>query len=80
IIVGTVSGAVLIYKEVPGRGYALVWKRRFPAPAYSIFSVDINCDGANELVIVTLLGVHVMQPDLDAARRRLIGSLLKLGP
>ncbi|KAJ1934303.1 hypothetical protein GGF37_006415, partial [Kickxella alabastrina] len=54
--------------------------RRFPAPAYSIFSVDINCDGANELVVVTLLGVHVMQPDLDAARRRLIGSLLRLGP
>ncbi|KAJ1649995.1 hypothetical protein GGF38_005950, partial [Coemansia sp. RSA 25] len=38
IIVGTVSGAVLIYKEVEGSGYMLVWKRRFPAPAYGIFS------------------------------------------
>ncbi|KAJ2891310.1 hypothetical protein GGI21_005894, partial [Coemansia aciculifera] len=56
IIIGTVSGAVLIYKEVESRGYMLVWKRRFPAPAYGIFSVDINSDGANELVVVTLLG------------------------
>ncbi|KAJ2885974.1 hypothetical protein H4R27_001026 [Coemansia aciculifera] len=76
IIVGTVSGAVLIYKEVEGSGYMLVWKRRFPAPAYGIFSVDINCDGANELVVVTLLGVHVMQPNLSLVRAKLLRQLI----
>ncbi|KAJ2754024.1 hypothetical protein IWQ56_006551, partial [Coemansia nantahalensis] len=75
IIVGTVSGAVLIYKAVPGRGYVLVWKRRFPAPVYGIFSVDINCDGANELVVVTLLGVHVLQPNLAHIRATLLHRL-----
>ncbi|KAJ2481396.1 hypothetical protein EV174_003489 [Coemansia sp. RSA 2320] len=79
IIVGTVSGAVLIYKEVAERGYALVWKRRFPAPAYAIFSVDINCDGANELMVVTLLGVHIMQPNLSLARAKLLRQLIVKG-
>ncbi|KAJ2231459.1 hypothetical protein H4R99_006284, partial [Coemansia sp. RSA 1722] len=77
IIVGTVSGAVLVYKYVPERGYVIVWRRRFPAPAYGIFSVDINCDGINELVVVTLLGVHFLQANLDLARQRLIKNLLK---
>ncbi|KAJ2496848.1 hypothetical protein GGH96_005534 [Coemansia sp. RSA 1972] len=76
IIVGTVSGAVLIYKSVPEHGYVLVWKRRFPAPAYGIFSADINCDGANELVVVTLLGVHVMQPNLAHVRAKLLRQLV----
>ncbi|KAJ1990096.1 hypothetical protein GGI25_004019 [Coemansia spiralis] len=76
ILVGTVSGAVLIYKIVPERGYVLVWKRRFPAPVYGIFSVDINCDGANELVVVTLIGVHVMQPNLAHIRAKLLRQLL----
>ncbi|KAJ2821372.1 hypothetical protein FBU31_004927, partial [Coemansia sp. 'formosensis'] len=76
IIVGTVSGAVLIYKEVEGSGYVLAWKRRFPAPAYGIFSVDINSDGANELVVVTLLGVHIMQPNLSVVRAKLLRQLI----
>ncbi|KAJ2314557.1 hypothetical protein H4S01_001177 [Coemansia sp. RSA 2610] len=75
IIVGTVSGAVLIYKAVE-RGYVLVWKRRFPAPAYGIFSTDINCDGANELVVVTLLGVHILQPNLAHVRAKLLRQLV----
>ncbi|KAJ2453855.1 hypothetical protein EV183_001925 [Coemansia sp. RSA 2336] len=76
IIVGTVSGSVLIYKYVAEHGYVLVWKRRFPAPAYGIFSADINCDGANELVVVTLLGVHIMQPNLAQARAKLLRQLV----
>ncbi|KAJ2815235.1 hypothetical protein IWW50_006889, partial [Coemansia erecta] len=76
IIVGTVSGAVLVYKAVPERGYVLVWKRRFPAAVYGIFSADINCDGANELVVVTLLGVHIMQPNLAHVRAKLLRQLV----
>ncbi|KAJ2849714.1 hypothetical protein IWW36_002441 [Coemansia brasiliensis] len=76
VIVGTVSGSVLIYKYVAEHGYVLVWKRRFPAPAYGIFSADINCDGANELVVVTLLGVHIMQPNLAQARAKLLRQLV----
>ncbi|KAJ2431565.1 hypothetical protein IWW46_006800, partial [Coemansia sp. RSA 2440] len=62
--------------SVPEHGYVLVWKRRFPAPAYGIFSADINCDGANELVVVTLLGVHVMQPNLAHVRAKLLRQLV----
>ncbi|KAJ2328437.1 hypothetical protein IWW51_001207, partial [Coemansia sp. RSA 2702] len=58
------------------RGYVLVWKRRFPAPAYGIFSTDINCDGANELVVVTLLGVHILQPNLAHVRAKLLRQLV----
>ncbi|KAJ2511435.1 hypothetical protein H4217_007387 [Coemansia sp. RSA 1939] len=76
VIVGTVSGTVLIYKLIPEKGYVLVWKRRFPAPVYGIFSVDINCDGVNELVVVTLIGVHVMQPNLANIRAKLLRQLL----
>ncbi|KAJ2161585.1 hypothetical protein GGF46_001355 [Coemansia sp. RSA 552] len=76
VIVGTVSGAVLIYKDVGVHGYALVWRRRFPAPVYGIFSADINGDGANELVVVTLVGVHIMQPNLAHVRAKLLRRLL----
>ncbi|KAJ1664517.1 hypothetical protein IW140_000519 [Coemansia sp. RSA 1813] len=76
VIVGTVSGAVMIYKSMSEKGYVLVWKRRFPAPVYGIFSVDINCDGANELVVATLTGVHIMQPNLAHIRAKLLRQLL----
>ncbi|KAJ2556413.1 hypothetical protein EV175_002025 [Coemansia sp. RSA 1933] len=76
VIVGTVSGAVMIYKSMAEKGYILVWKRRFPAPVYGIFSVDINCDGANELVVATLIGVHIMQPNLAQIRAKLLRQLL----
>ncbi|KAJ1943995.1 hypothetical protein FBU59_002730, partial [Linderina macrospora] len=77
IMLGTVSGAVLIYKAVEN-GYAMVWRRRFPAPVYGIFSVDINCDGANELVVITLSGVHIMQPNLSIVRAKLLKQLILL--
>ncbi|KAJ1735610.1 hypothetical protein LPJ61_000448 [Coemansia biformis] len=76
IIAGTVAGAVLVYKYVPARGYVIVWKRRFPAPVYGIFSADINSDGANELVVVTLLGVHILQPNLAHVRAKLLRRLV----
>lgn len=76
ILVGTVSGATLIYKEVESHGYVLVWKRQFPAPVYAIFSADINCDGVNELVVITLLGVHILQPNLAMVRAKLLRQLI----
>ncbi|KAJ2613737.1 hypothetical protein H4S08_002058 [Coemansia sp. RSA 1365] len=76
ILVGTVAGAVLVYKVVAGRGYVLVWRRRFPAPVYGLFCADINSDGANELIVVTLLGVHVLQPNLAQVRARLLRQLV----
>ncbi|KAJ2081817.1 hypothetical protein H4R24_002081 [Coemansia sp. RSA 988] len=76
ILVGTVAGAVLVYKAVAGRGYVLVWRRRFPAPVYGLFSADINSDGASELIVVTLLGVHVLQPNLAQVRARLLRQLV----
>ncbi|KAJ2781684.1 hypothetical protein H4R18_002737 [Coemansia javaensis] len=76
VVIGTTAGSVMIYKEVPARGYVLVWSRRFPAPVYGIFSADINSDGANELVVVTLLGVHIMQPNLAHARAKLLRQLV----
>ncbi|KAJ2794464.1 hypothetical protein H4R20_006216, partial [Coemansia guatemalensis] len=77
ILVGTVAGAVLVYKAVAGRGYVLVWRRRFPAPVYGLFCADINSDGASELIVVTLLGVHILQPNLAQVRARLLRQLVE---
>jgi len=37
----------------------------------SLASLDLNCDGIYELVIVTMYGVTVMQPNLELALSKL---------
>ncbi|OMH83922.1 hypothetical protein AX774_g2563 [Zancudomyces culisetae] len=69
IMFGTHSGFLLIYKYIKDKNndkhhYALVYKRLFKSNIYKILSVDINLDGVAELLVVTLCGVYVLQPNL----------------
>ncbi|OLY84829.1 Kaptin [Smittium mucronatum] len=79
IIVGTNTGSLLIYKLVADsmnrEGYALVFKKRFKSPVYYSCSIDINMDGLNELLVVTLLGIHFFQPNMSIARKRLLTKM-----
>ncbi|WAR18243.1 KPTN-like protein [Mya arenaria] len=42
----------------------LLWQRGFPCPVMGINKMDIMGDGMEDLVIVTLKGLHILQPDL----------------
>ncbi|KAL3874054.1 hypothetical protein ACJMK2_037118 [Sinanodonta woodiana] len=42
----------------------LLWQRSFAYPVIGITKLDIMGDGMENLVVVTLKGVHVLQPDL----------------
>lgn len=43
----------------------LLWQRSFPCPVMGINRLDIMGDGMEDLVIVTLKGLHILQPDLN---------------
>ncbi|PVU90427.1 hypothetical protein BB559_004631 [Furculomyces boomerangus] len=79
LIIGTNNGAISIYKlvsDVEGReGYALVYRKLFKSPVYFVCTLDLNMDGLNELIVVTLLGVHILQPNLSFARQKLLERL-----
>ncbi|PVU91335.1 hypothetical protein BB561_004444 [Smittium simulii] len=79
LILGTSNGVISIYKLVTDsmnqEGYALVYKKKFKSPVYEIVAIDLNSDGLNELLITTLLGVHILQPNLALARKVLLQRL-----
>lgn len=43
----------------------LLWQRSFPCPVMGIHRLDIMGDGMEDLVVVTLKGLHILQPDLS---------------
>ena len=50
----------------------MAWKRLFSDPLCSLLTVDLTGDGVLELVVLSLFGVHVLQPDLKAARAKIL--------
>ncbi|OWF51352.1 Kaptin [Mizuhopecten yessoensis] len=44
--------------------YKLLWQRSFASPVVGVDRVDIMGDGMDDMVVVTLRGVHVIQPEL----------------
>ncbi|PVV01379.1 hypothetical protein BB560_004206 [Smittium megazygosporum] len=82
MIIGTAQGAFLVYKLVVDsmnqEGYALVYRKSFKSPIYKALSIDLNNDGLNELIIVTALGVHILQPNLSQARTLLLERIRQL--
>ena len=77
IFVGTYGQELLVYKPAAAaaREYELVARRAFVAPLYQLRSCDVTGDGLDELVVLTLTGVHFLQPDLTAARQRVLKAL-----
>ncbi|XP_069118014.1 KICSTOR complex protein kaptin-like isoform X1 [Argopecten irradians] len=45
--------------------YKLLWQRSFASPVVGVDRVDIMGDGMDDMVVVTLRGVHVIQPELS---------------
>lgn len=43
------------------QNYKLLWQRSFPCPIMGVDRVDIMGDGMDDLVVVTLRGMHVIQ-------------------
>ena len=52
--------------------YRVKWQRTFAHPLYSIDTGDFNQDGVDELVVNSLRGIHILQPDLEAAADKIL--------
>lgn len=96
IVLGTYGQELLVYKYNPGvvapsrpsrlvkheGRYDLVWQRSFANPIQSICYMDITGDGLNELVLLSLKGLHILQHSLpevaELCEERLAEMLLKL--
>ncbi|XP_041351176.1 KICSTOR complex protein kaptin-like [Gigantopelta aegis] len=59
-------------------GFHLLWQRSFPCPVMGIDSLDITGDGIEELIVVTLKGLHILQPDLNEVSELLLERLRSL--
>jgi hypothetical protein len=75
ILVGTYSKNLLVFKvnmemnsEKSSISFELYQKFKFPAPVYSLKTLDINSDGLDELFVCSMFHIHVMQPDLGQAK------------
>ncbi|KAG1462173.1 hypothetical protein G6F56_005572 [Rhizopus delemar] len=76
ILIGTYGRQVLIYKQVAGTQiYNILWKRQFAYPIYRIVHLDLNRDGLDELIVTTMYGVHIFQPNSKKSRDRLLEVL-----
>lgn len=47
--------------------YHLIWQRSFPKPILSLDDVDITGDGLQEIIILTLSGLHILQVRLPSS-------------
>ncbi|XP_065921007.1 KICSTOR complex protein kaptin-like [Dysidea avara] len=79
IVIGTYGKRLLVYKctmtiEDIGH-FELQWKRQFAYPLHSLSYEDITRDGVKEMVVLSTAGVHILQHDLQAARRKCLDSL-----
>ncbi|KAI8986427.1 hypothetical protein BDB01DRAFT_785614 [Pilobolus umbonatus] len=76
ILIGTYGRQVLIYKQVAGsQVYTVLWRRQFAYPIYRITHLDLNRDGLDELIVTTMYGVHIFQPNMKKAKDRLLEVL-----
>jgi len=62
-------------KDGESKSFAKLWERPFAFPISSIDCGDFNQDGVEELVVNTLGGVHVLQPDLESVADKVMMSL-----
>ncbi|KAI9282847.1 hypothetical protein BC943DRAFT_362376 [Umbelopsis sp. AD052] len=75
IIIGTYGKQILIYKKASPNSYFILWQRQFSYPIYRVVHLDINHDGLDELIVTTMYGVHILQPNLKMARAQLLRVL-----
>lgn len=63
IILGTYGQEVLIYKELPGKHneFSLVYQHSLPQPVLALHWADMSNDGANNLIVISLMGIHILE-------------------
>jgi len=50
--------------------FDMIWQREFAFPLYDIYVGDFNMDGLLELVIITMFGIHILQYNLEKAKKK----------
>ncbi|RKP36080.1 hypothetical protein BJ085DRAFT_27252 [Dimargaris cristalligena] len=63
LVTVTYGQELLIHEKDQSGRFQVKWKRSFPAPLYRVYWADMNRDGIEELVVVTMCGVHILQPN-----------------
>lgn len=58
--------------------YELLWQRSFPGPIMRLESADMMGDGLKNLIVLTLTGLHILQPNLGQVSELLISRLQQL--
>ena len=81
VILGTYGQELLVYKaiaDIDGQvRWDLLWKRQFSKPLLAINCLDLMGDGMMELVVVSLTGVHILQPDVQKALEILLTKFVR---
>ncbi|KAJ1968675.1 hypothetical protein IWQ62_001098 [Dispira parvispora] len=81
LVTGSYGQMLLIYgKGSDDQEYKVRWKHQFPFPIYAIYLHDVNLDGVEELVVVTMRGVHILQPNLAYLRAVILDKLARTRP
>ncbi|KAJ3647450.1 hypothetical protein Zmor_019328 [Zophobas morio] len=65
ILIGNSSEEIMVYKRDPDKGWCLEELKMFASPIISMKYVDLLEDGINELVVLSLRGVHFLQHDFS---------------
>ncbi|EFA06740.2 KICSTOR complex protein kaptin [Tribolium castaneum] len=69
ILVGNSSEEIMLYKRDPDKGWCLEELKMFASPIISMKYVDLIEDGVNELVVLSMKGVHFLQHDFTHVDR-----------
>jgi hypothetical protein len=49
------------YTPIPQAKYSLLWQKSFSCPVIGVDRLDIVGDGLDDLIVVTLKGIHIVQ-------------------
>lgn len=78
---GIISHRLNMQSSSPGQvkdGYQLLWRRSFSAPVMAVEHADVMGDGMNDLIVLTLKGLHILQPDLSKVAEVCLNRLFDL--
>eukprot|EP01114_Cavostelium_apophysatum_P009644 TRINITY_DN22866_c0_g1_i1.p3 TRINITY_DN22866_c0_g1~~TRINITY_DN22866_c0_g1_i1.p3 ORF type:complete len:138 (+),score=56.49 TRINITY_DN22866_c0_g1_i1:1136-1549(+) len=88
LMVGTYGQELLIYKEQESAteptekeekkkdsNYVLFKQLSFAQPIMCLLIADMNNDGIDNLIVVTYMGVHILMPEIEAAKKKILNTL-----
>eukprot|EP00794_Sanderia_malayensis_P020046 gene20046-22013_t len=81
VILGTYGQELLVYKFHPSSlengmlHFELQWTKTFPKPIFRVEMLDVLNDGAKELIVVSLTGVHILQLEAGLAADKILENI-----